>query len=107
MNGQLVVELWHVASALGGLVMLWIGYDRHYNAPVRKWRGEKDVADALRDAHLANGAKRMEKLEAKDKELNESVQGLRNEVHQTNVTLARIETLLKGAVLKGVGDAAP
>ena len=57
---HLLIELWHLGLGLLGLLTAWIAYDRHYLAPLRKWRGEMDIWKAETNKDLERGKNKMD-----------------------------------------------
>ena len=92
-----VVQLYHLVVAGLGLVGGFIAWDRHFNAPLRKWRADMDVWRAGVDKDLAHGNTRMDNLV-------KSVNTLTDNVNTLTLQVTRLNTLLEGAVLKGVTD---
>ena len=98
------LQLWHVLLGVLSLLGAWIGYDRHYNAPERKRRGEVETRLALVEDKLRRGERRMDKLDSKDEKVLEAVQGLTAAVADLRVVVEGLRSAFKHSVFRGVGE---
>lgn len=95
----IALTVWHLA--LGGLTLLgaWLAYDRHYLAPLRKWRADMDKWAVGVDKDLSRGTDKFDTLEkaiaslATKVDAHENAQ--RDRDQHIGERLTAIETLLR------------
>ena len=104
METQIALTLWHIVLGIITLVGAFIGWDRHFNAPLRKWRGEQDVKVALMQQQLETGSKRMDALKEKDDKVLAAVQTLTEAVTGLKIAVAEMKGAFQNSVFKGIGE---